>query len=191
MAAPTPIYLVTKADFAPYVDVAGNLSDLKLNPRILEAQRFDLMPLLGEKFFTSIYVDNPQTDILDLIQGVSYIVDGITYTYEGLKPVIVYFAAARLVKTLDIHITPNGMMQKRNEYSDHLDTKAIAMKVTEYQNLALAYWQEADKFINAKGDNIYPDYINFSQCGNNSGGYRPRIFGISGKGTDTNYYGCR
>lgn len=164
----TPTYLIKKADFAPYIDIAANLSDSKLNPRILEAQMFDLKPLLGVELYDTL----PITDFADYI-----------------TPVLVYFAAARLVKSLDLHITPNGLMTKRNEYSDHVDTKAIAYKVTEYEQLALAYWGEAVTYLN-DNKKEYPLYIGFSNgcgCDNRVNNYRPTITAIKGKGTGYGY----
>lgn len=173
--------LISKANFAPYIDVAANLSDLKLNPRILEAQTFDLREKLGNDFYNSLFDIPVSDDITKLITG-----DG---NYVGIKPALVYFTAARLVKSLDLHITPNGIMTKRSEYSDHVDTKAIAMKVTEYQNLALAWWGEVYEYINMRGKEVYPLFKDFEQCGGYGYDFRPRIFGISGKGTNSNYYG--
>lgn len=168
MATITPI--ITKADFAPYVDVASSLQDVKVNPRILEAQTFDLKPLLGRDMYLD-YFDNPT---------------GYTVLTPYLKPILVYFAAARLIQSLDLHITPNGVMQKRNEYSDHIDTKGIATQALLYKNQAIAYWNEANVFINDnKGD--YPLYIGFEKCGvNSSPGKRPLIYGVGGY--DTNGY---
>ena len=159
----TPI--ITKADFAPYVDVAANLQDVKVNPRILEAQTFDLKPLFGVAMYQD-YFDTP-------------------LTYELLtpyiKPVLVYFSCARLIKSLDLHITPNGIMQKRNEYSDHMDIKAIDRMAVLYQNLAIGYWGEAQMFINEQGKSVYPLYEGFNVCGYERSDVRPRIFGIGGR----------
>jgi len=178
--------LITKSDFAPYVDVASNLQDVKLNPRILEAQTFDLQPLLGGALYNTAITDPTETAIAKLINGEAYQVDDITYSYVGLKPVLVYFSAARLIKSLDLHITPNGVMAKRNEFSDHVDVKAIAMKAVEYQNLAISYWNEANTYINAMGKGIYPLYNGFKRCIEGRSDVRSKIFGIGGR--DTNGY---
>lgn len=162
--------LITKSDFAPYVDVATNLQDVKLNPRILEAQTFDLKPLLGVDMYNDVF-DTP---------------DAYTDFMPYIKPVLVYFSAARLIKSLDLHITPNGIMTKRNEFSDHVDTKGIAYKATEYQNLAIAYWNEANTYLNEQGNTVYPLYIGFEKCRESRSDVRSKIFGIGGY--DTNGY---
>lgn len=161
--------LISKSDFAPYVDVATNLQDVKLNPRILEAQTFDLRPLLGMAMYGDIFV-NPDT---------------YTALLPYLKPSLVYFSAARLIKSLDLHITPNGVMTKRNEFSDHVDTKAIAYQAVQYQNLAIAYWNEANTYIN-DNPTLYPLYIGFEKCKVSTSDVRSKIFGIGGR--DLNGY---
>lgn len=181
MATITPI--ISRLDFVPYVDVASNLQDVKLNPRILEAQTFDLRPLMGNLY--SYMVNNlAEPEIVKLIDGDTYTIDGIVNTFIGLKPVLVYFSAARLIKSLDLHITPNGMMTKRNEYSDHADLKAIAYKATEYQNLAIAYWNEVDTYINEQGVLVYPLYPSFRRCAEARSDVRSKIFGIGGRDTN-------
>lgn len=167
--------LITKTDFAPYVDIAQNLSDAKLNPRILEAQNFDLKYLMGEDFYYDFISDLTSDKNKNIYNGAE--------RQQGIKPVLVYFTAARLVKALDIHITPNGVMQKRNEFSDHVDTKLIGLKIKEYENLANAYWDEVSRYIEAKGKIIYPLYPTFCGDAGKSTTSGTMIYGIGGDDT--------
>jgi len=186
----TPTYLITKSDFAPYIDVAANLSDAKLNPRIWEAQQFDLKELMGDTFYFDLIGNSTDSKYQDLINGGSYVAKDVTYLYDGLKPVLVYFTAARLVRHLDLHITPNAIMTKRNDFSDHVDNKAIANKVTEYQNQAIAYWEDTRKFVVNRGKTIYPLYTGFG-CNEETRAFSPKTYGVRGKDTQEQYYNPR
>jgi hypothetical protein len=175
-----PLLLICKDDFTGYVDIARNLSEEKLAPRILEAQNFDLKPQLGEALYQDMLKVIPLPDNYKKLMGG----DGF---YQGLIPAMVYFTAARLVRRIDLHITPNAIMQKRNEFSDHVDYRDRNATATEFENIALAYLNEAVQYIKSKGPDIYPLWPEFAKC--NTGdrvGYRPRIYGIGGR--DTNGY---
>lgn len=195
--------LITKTNFAPYVELSANLHDSKLKPKILEAQMFDLAGLMGANFYADMIQwvdddgrvkDNAPEQYKDLINGKTYNIQqsGVTIPIvsTGIKPVVVYFAAARLIRSLDLHITPNAMMYKRNEYSDHADTKAIGMKATEYENQAIGYWRnQAVPFIDFSGKDLFPLWHSFSTCSNERiAGSRQRITGVKGKGYPNNYY---
>jgi hypothetical protein len=148
----TPL-LITRSDFAGRAELSANIADAKINNRILEAQDFDLRGLMGDAFyyaFVNTFPDNPGAANLALLNGGSYTVKDITHYSDGLKPVLVYFALSRLLKQLDTHLTPNGVMIKRNEFSDHLDTRQIEFQSKQFNSQALAYWERCEKFLDFK-----------------------------------------
>lgn len=167
------ILLIAKADFTGLVDLAQNLPDAKLNPRIYEAQQFDLKPLLGDDMYFDLLNNQDKDTYLPLLAG--------TDKQQGLKPIVVYFTAARLMRRLDLNITPSGMMIKRNEFSDHADIKAISAAATELENIALAYWNDVKNYIQSKGKAVYPLFKDFCGCCDAPSGYRPRVYGIGGR----------
>lgn len=187
--------IITRADFPNYIEIASSLIDAKLNPRITEAENFDICGLMGNSFFFdmmqwvnpdgSLKADIP-TPYKDLINGTTY---NTTYILPGIKPVDVYFSGARLIRSLDLHITPNSMAYKRNEFSDHADGKIIGMKATEYENLAIAYWNKCVLFIEFSGKDNFPLWYGFKNCGNEESTGRQKIIGVKGRTNRGYYYG--
>ncbi|MDF3076123.1 MAG: hypothetical protein K0S09_12 [Sphingobacteriaceae bacterium] len=168
--------LISKADFAGRIPLPANLdSATKLEQHILHAQDFDLRGLMGDKLyydFLNKYQDAPYVDFL---AGKTYDNDGINYTYEGLKPVLVYFAGARLVKELDMHITPNGIMNKRNDFSDPVELKEKIFRANQYENTAIAYWNMAKTYLDFYSSDF--EYWN-NGCIEQKSGFKPRMTAV-------------
>lgn len=188
----TPL-LISKSDFAGRVDISANLdASKKLNQHILHAQDFDLRELMGDKLYWdminnyNISTADPKVftaPYLDLFNGVVYTNDGIPVGYEGLKPVIVYFAAARLIKGLDTHITPNAIMAKRNDFSDPVELKTKVFEATQYENAAISYWNMSKKYLDVNHSLF--TYWNYD-CGCvNESNFRPRMTAV---GHSPEYY---
>jgi hypothetical protein len=183
--------IIQRTDFAPYIDISSNLKDAKLEPQVNEAMQFDVCGLMGNDFFYDfmqyvnpdggVKTDSPQ-QYQDLFNGSLY---NENYVNPGLKPVIVYFSSARLLRSLDLHVTPNAIMTKRNDFSDHAEYRAIGQKATEYENRALAYWNKLTDFINDSGKVKFPLWNGFKSCGSGSNLQpRQRIFTVKGAGTN-------
>lgn len=180
--------LVTKTDFAPYVELPSNLPDAKLNPKINEAETFDLCGLMGFDFYNAFIADNSSQPYTDLLNGATYTktINGVDVpiTFEGLKPVICLFAYSRLILVIDTHLTPNAVMNKRNDFSDHADEKQIGRQVTGYQNNALAYWQKCVNFIVNSGREDFPLWADFGCSYRGDTRPRQRLTGVVGRGNN-------
>lgn len=177
----TPL-LIRKSDFEGRIDLSVNLDAArKLNQHIRHATDFDLCELMGDRFFYGFLatfdetgtqkIDTPQL-YKDLYSGSTYAVKGITYPNPGLKPVLVYFTGARLVKKLDEHITPNGFRDKVNEYSEQVGSGRRAFASNEYENQATAYWRKVETFI-SHNRAFFSDFYH-GECGDTRGGNRAR-----------------
>ena len=182
----TPL-LITRADFNGRVELSGNMHDAKINSRILEAEDFDLRELMGDAFYYSFLASQASAPYTKLLAGGDYVIKDITYTFYGLKPVLVYFAASRIIKQLDMHFTPNGMMQKRNEFSDHIESKDLSYNSNQLKNQALAYWNMCEKYLEANRTD-YPLWR--PECGCDDGGNKPapRVIGLGGGDHDGHDY---
>lgn len=163
--------LISRSDFSGKIDISPNLSDAKLNAQILLAQDLDLVNLMECDFYNSVMAS--PSDYTDLINGGTYTVKDIAIPFEGLKTVLVYFTGARLTKKLDSHFTPNGIMQKRNEYSDHVELKEKIFDANQYENIAIAYWNKIVPYIESDPEK-YPLWKNNCRCERKSG-FRPRM----------------
>lgn len=182
---PTPL-LITRSDFTGRVELALNMVDAKINNRILEAEDFDLRELMGDAFYWSFIaqgtVDPVPQGYTDLLNGKSYTINSIDFTFYGIKPVLVYFATARLIKNLDLYFTPSGVMQKRNDFSDHMDPKYLSWRANQFSNQALAYWNLCVQFLDAN-KTTYPLWKPDCACERETGA-RPRVTGLGGGSPD-------
>lgn len=194
-----PIKIISKADFEDIIELPANMLDKKLNPQIVKAQEFDLSKLMGEDFYyyflsfftadNTVNPDAPQA-IKDLYEGSSYTVNDIARNNPGIKPVLVCYTGARLVRKVDAHITPNGYMDKTNEFSEHVSGSRKAFDSNEYDNQALAYWHKVLKFMESD-KSLFPQYF-VDGCGCNSkgkSGVKPTMIPINGNDNDYNNIG--
>lgn len=167
--------LISKSDFDGHIDLSVNLNaGKKLNQHILHAQDFDLSPLMGDKFFNDMLANYDKEPYIELLSGGTYVKDEITYNFSGIKTVLVYFSGSRLVKELDLHITPNAIMAKRNEFSDPVSISEKTFRANQLDNTALAYWNKIVKYIEFKGDSVFPYWKKDCGCDRKTG-FRPRI----------------
>jgi hypothetical protein len=180
--------IISVSDFTGRITLPSNLRTEILNPYIIDSEDFDLCELMGNTFFydfmASFNSDGTQKTSAsqaykNLYLGVTYTHKDVNYVSPGVKPVLVYFAGARLVKGLDMHITPNGIMQKRNEFSDHSELKEKVFQSTQYENQAIAYWNKVVIYLDANKDSF--QYWKTNCCEHKSG-YRPRMQAVGKEG---------
>lgn len=192
------LLIITKTDFEGRVDLSANINEAKkLNQHILHAEDFDLRNLMTDKFYyyfmsqfetnngiVSLNTGAPQ-EIVDFYNGSSYTVDSVSWANPGVKPVLVYFSGARLIRGIDAHITPNGFRDKVNEFSEQVSGGRKAFQANEYENQALSYWSMIETFMN-NNKTLFPQYFD-GDCGCNSKrtNIRPRTIAVGN--TDNNY----
>lgn len=178
--ATTPL-IVTKADFSNYIEISGNMHTAKIDPRILQAQDFDLRELMGDKFYWSFMSNRGSAANVQLENGSVYFYGDTLYTFYGLKPVVVYYAASRIAKGLDMHFTPNGVMQKRNDFSDHMETKDIAWTAHQQINQGQAYWNMCRDYLDRNKER-YPLWPSTCCDGGRKAHPSPRVTSIGSCG---------
>lgn len=195
----TPL-IITKTDFVGRVELPSNLGVEKYNQHILHAEDFDLCKLMGDKFYY-YFLSNFGTDgvinpaapqqIKDLYNGSTFTVDEIVYNNPGIKPVLVYFASARLIKAIGNHITPNSFATKINEFSEPVSNGNKTFQANEYENQAIAYWNKVLVYMN-NDKTLFPQYFE-DDCGCSTGrskGKRPTTIAVGGRdlSPDDHYY---
>jgi hypothetical protein len=173
--------LINKTDFAPYRIITVNMDDHKrLEPFILEAQRIDLVNLLGKRLYfdmikyitsynagvnaalasdpVSIYTPTADEDWFQkLLNGCSY-----TYTwpdrstttkiYAGLKPVLVYLSYARFVRSDNVRSTQSGFVKKAVDFSVQISDKEIQAVASRAESDANAFFSGAEDFMADNAD---------------------------------------
>jgi hypothetical protein len=156
--------LISISDFTPYKAISANINATKkLEPYILEAQEFDLRPILGDELYNALVEDfeaSPSlTDYGDLFNGSEWTVGSHTYKHNGLIPVLCYFAYARYKLNSNVEDTAFGTVTKRNLESDPVSEKTIARQADQARSGAMAYMQKVINFLNDNSDD-YPLWVN-------------------------------
>lgn len=178
--------LIGKADFEGRIDLSTNLDAAKkLNQHITHAQDFDLRELMTDQFyyyfmsfFTAAGIDPEAPEaIKDLYNGKDYQISGVSWSNPGIKPVLVYFTGARLIRGIDNHITPNGFRTKVNEFSEPVSNGTKVFQANEYENQALSYWAMITTYLNHNKD-LYPHYFSECGCPATRGRKRPRTIAV-------------
>jgi len=143
-------YLITRSDFDDETFELGNISDSRLNVAIQEAQDSDLKQMLGYAMYYDMLKNHSATKYTDLLNGKEYTdVNGYTVEFRGLKYALLYWTYARILNANQITLTSHGVVQKRSDYSDQVDLKAISNAVNDKRSFALVYWQEVERYINS------------------------------------------
>lgn len=179
--------LINKTDFEGRIDLSINLDAAKkLNQHILHAQDFDLRKLMDDQFYYYFMSQFDQAGVIKeaapeaiktLFNGGDYDVSGVSWINPGIKPVLVYFAGARLIKGIDQHITPNGFRDKVNEFSEPVGSGRKAFQANEYENQALSYWGMIETYLD-NNKTLYPQYFG-NDCGcHTSSRVRPRTIAV-------------
>jgi hypothetical protein len=153
-----PNLIINKVDIAEYKQVSRALSVEKSDEYIREAQEIDLRAILPAKFYADLVVNFQQAKYQTLIHGTTYVVDGITYEFAGLKAFMAYMAYARLVLTVDVVNTPFGLNRKLSQDSEpisHVQKRDIR---DESRQTAMVYWDQVKAYIEANKE-TYPLYF--------------------------------
>lgn len=137
--------LITRNDMAKYRQISKTPNDAKLNEMILDAQIFDLQPLVGESLYNKIMA-SPQ-DYEQLLEGGIYEADNIGYTNYGLKMVLAYFTYARYMMFSSMIDTPFSVVEKLNPDSRPIDTVAKKTIYSLNRDAAFTIWENVKRYL--------------------------------------------
>jgi hypothetical protein len=151
------IYIIDQNIFQRYEDISLNIKPERLKVFIKKAQELDLKPFLGHALYYdfikkfnddgSIKDTAPQT-YKDLLNGSEYLdKHGHIVLYEGLMPMLVYFAFARFIEADAIHYTAAGPVIKHHDNAESLAPKDIVKLVQQQRSVANAHANEVEKFL--------------------------------------------
>ena len=141
--------LITINDIRARKTISLNTNEVaQLTPQILEAQDFDLRPILGDEFYFALVEDFEASPSLttygDLFNGCTYTFGGKEYTQEGIKAFLVYASYARYSANSSVIATATGFVHKANQYSEHVSEKTVSRLVEQARSGSQVY---ADRFM--------------------------------------------
>ena len=144
---------------------------------ILEAQENDLRPVLNDALyrdFINKVFDSGSGDYAkyqELLNGTTYTINSQTVDFPGVKPMLCYFALARIVMNNQINITSYSIVQKNIDQSTPVENSTIKMLVTELRSVAISYQNRLQDFLREK-QATYPLYNTLRTLDNNQTGLK-------------------
>lgn len=159
------IQLINYSHIQAYKDLSSDIDSEIIDSPIKEAQDFDLRPFLGDQLYFDLIADQeakanateeaPYTEKYgDLLRGSTYTYNGVSYTHEGLIPILCYFAYSRYVLGSGAHSTRYGIVQKKTDYSDPATEKTLARLSGQSESAAIVFQQRVRNFLNRKSSDF-------------------------------------
>ena len=158
--------LVNRIEIAKYLQISKSVNEDKLNEMITKVQINDILPLLGTDLFNDLLTNTTSTGNASLLNGGSYIANGINYINYGLKSVIVHYVDAYYKMFGDATDTPFGLVNKLNSNeSKPVDYSTKKTLYTENKKVAFTIWENVRDYL-ILTENIY--YLkNVNNCNYN------------------------
>ena len=149
--------IIDQTTFQRFEDINLNIKSERLNVFIKKAQELDLKPFLGYSLYYdfiqhfnedgTLKDDTPQP-YKDLMNGAEYLDKrGYIVLYQGLAPVMVYFAFARFIEDDAVHYTTTGPVIKKRDNGETLDAPEISKLVQQQRSIANAYANDTERFL--------------------------------------------
>ncbi|QKJ28470.1 hypothetical protein HQ865_01410 [Mucilaginibacter mali] len=149
--------IIDQTTFQRFEDISTNIKPERLGVFISKAQELDLKPFLGYALYYDLMqhfnndgvlkTDTPQA-YKDLVNGTEYLDKrGHIVLYQGLSPLLVYFAFARFIEDDSVHYTATGPVIKQREGGNSLSAAEIAKLVEQQRSTANAYANETERFL--------------------------------------------
>lgn len=155
--------LITLAQVQEYKGISGNLFTAKsLTPLIIEAQEFDLRPFLGDEFYIDLLEDFEASPSLvtysDLYNGVNYTYSDRKFKCDGIAKLVVHYVWARYLMMANIHSTPEGLVQKKTEFSDPITEAARARIVSQAKSQSVVIQETIKRYLD-RNRTSYPLWL--------------------------------
>jgi hypothetical protein len=132
-------------------------NEQRFNQLAIETQVKELPTLLGEKFYQDL-IQNPDTpEHVKLLDGGTYVLDGFTYEFAGLKYVLSYFLYSKYILENEIADTFGGMVRKNFEDSQPISQGQKKNLMREMDVIGNSYFAECAQFLNANSSD-YPHW---------------------------------
>lgn len=155
--------LVTKNDIIGYRPIASEIPQDRIEVYIQEAQRHDLMPILGSALYYDFMTeyddsgDDMYTAYQALLNGSVWEYNGFNKQHYGLKPIVAYYALSRLVANNQLNVTRYGITTKVNPQSEPASDLSIRNLITELKSVAVSYQNQTLEFLR-ENETTYPLY---------------------------------
>jgi hypothetical protein len=161
--------LFSSADILNYVPLSDNIN----NEQVIEnyigfAQNEERKYWCNDALFIALLANKTDQRFLNLLNGVDSYTDtnGDLKIYEGIKPHIAFWAAAKLAKSGYIRHTDLGYMVSNSENTQRLSDTEKKAYYFEMKNKAIRYEEQTIEFLKSNVY-VYPEwnYEYLTRCG--------------------------
>jgi hypothetical protein len=145
-------YLITKDDVLVYRPTA-DLDSKTFDTYILEAQRLDLKPVLNDALYFDFMSkfdaegDAMYDEYQNLLNGAEYEYQGNPIQFDGIKPMLCYYALARFVENNPAQIVRFGVVVKTNPNSTPADSRQVQGLANSLRSAAISYQYQVIKYL--------------------------------------------
>lgn len=148
--------LISVDDMRAFAQMAVNSRDeVMVQPHILSAQNKDVAPVLGNALYTDLIENRNDAKYTKLLNGGTYVVGGVTLSFQGLRAAIACFAFAHYKMFSNAVDTPFGTVTKTSESSEPADAKIILAIASGKRSEGSLYLTECLRFLKENPD-TYP-----------------------------------
>ena len=166
---PFPIQpFLSKSDLQNIRLIDANIDDQKIESYILEAQYFEMRPIVGDEIYYLMQQDYTGTAFqlprfVDLWTGAQWLFNDRLIAFEGLKDCISYYAYARILNDGKINVTRYGVKSLLDENSEDIADGAQRVAWRQAVSVAIGKGADAERFLrsarDAQGNLIYPEWL--------------------------------
>lgn len=148
--------LITSEDIRALIPrITPNLKDASLvNQCIINAQRFDLRPLIGDAFYLELYTNVNTSPIPekfdDLWNGTTYqsiYNNNLTIEFYGMKDALINYSVVRILRQLNVHFTRAGVKVKDTDTSTTSSQGEKSSYINTFKSQAIAYMEDVNKYL--------------------------------------------
>lgn len=153
--------LISRLDIEGEYALSANISQNKIDPHILRAQRFDIRPLIGSHCYyelqKALAQPAPVQRWIDLFDGVVYKFNNRDIYFLGVKKALISYAYARIIGNNNFNPTRAGNKTKQTPESNAVTVSEEMYKAVDAHGDALAYGREITRFL-TDNCSTYPEY---------------------------------
>ena len=130
--------LIVRSDITNIRDISANISNVRIDPYIREAQELDLKNFIGDDLYAEL-----MTEALT-----SFSANNQTLLDDYLKRPLAFFSYARFLEAQPANVTRYGVVRKENDYSENLSVSDVQKLADMTRKAGNAYFDEARKYLN-------------------------------------------
>jgi hypothetical protein len=149
--------LITITDVQAFRQVDAKFSVPRFESFCNDIQRNNLRGLLGDALYFAFMADARLLGAYaELLNGKSYLSNGNTIQYYGLKPLLCYWWLAIAARESDLFLSNVGPVQFSNNPQQNFETSREKERIaTQYMETAQGYANDVIKFLNTNAS-TYP-----------------------------------